>query len=260
MISRDFVTQTLLDIMGSDLVAKAAVVDDLANNIQIKGKPQVEKIALGVSCSQKFLEKSLEWGADYVICHHGLHAAGDITKGRFDAIEDRLKIIIKNDISLAGFHFCLDVHPEIGNNAQLIQKLAGHRLEETYFDNWGYVAEFSTPVLIEDLISRLEKITGHSVFSVKEGPKKIKRFGVCSGGAKPYGKTVLEIIDKKLDAIITGEIAEWNPHTAKSVGYHYLAAGHYATEVFGVQALAKKLVEIFNINAQVKFIDIPSQL
>lgn len=260
MLSRDYVTQTLLDTMGPELIAKAAAVDDLANNVQLKGKPQVEKIALGVSCSQKFLEKSLEWGADYLICHHGLYIAGDVYKSRFDAIEDRLKTIIKNDITLAGFHYCLDAHPEIGNNAQIIQKLAGHRLEETYFDGWGHIGEFSTPVLIEDLVTRLEKVTNHSVIAIKQGPKKIKRFGVCSGGAKPHGKTFFEIIDKKLDAIISGEIGESGPFTAASGGYHYLAAGHYATEVFGVQALAKKLVEIFGINAQVKFIDVPSQL
>jgi len=260
MLSRDFVTQTLLEIMGSDLVAKAAVVDDLANNIQLKGRPQVEKIALGVSCSQKFIEKSIEWGADYLICHHGLYIGGEVYKSRFDAIEDRLKTIIKNDLSLAGFHFCLDAHPEIGNNALLIQKLAGHRLEETYFDGWGHVGEFSTPVLVEDLAKRLEKICAHPVFTVAAGPKKIKRFGVCSGGAKPHGKTFFEIIDKKLDAIITGEIGESGPSTANSGGYNYLAAGHYATETFGVQALAKKLMDTFTINAQVKFIDIPSQL
>lgn len=260
MISRDFVTQTVLEIMGPELIAKANLADDLANNIQLKGKPQVEKIALGVSCSQKFIEKSLEWGADYLICHHGLYPAGEIYKSRFDAIEDRLKTIIKNDLSLAGFHYCLDAHPEIGNNAQIIQKLAAHRLAETYFDGWGWVGEFSTPILIEDLISRLEKITNHSVYAVKDGPKKIKRFGVCSGGAKPHGSTFFEILDKKLDAVISGEINEAGPSTAKSGGYHYLAAGHYATEVFGVQALTKKLMDIFGINVQVKFIDVPSIL
>jgi dinuclear metal center YbgI/SA1388 family protein len=246
--------------MGPDLIAKAEVADHVANNIQIKGKPQVEKIALGVSCSQKFLEKSLEWGAEYVICHHGLSTEGYIHKGRFDAIEDRLKILIKNDISLAGFHHCLDVHPEIGNNAQLIKKLAAHRLDETYFESWGWIGEFSTAVLIEDLISRLEKITSHSVYTAKFGPKKIKRIGVCSGGARPRGNTIFEIIDKKLDAIVTGEITESGPHIAESVGYNYLSAGHYATETFGVKALAKKLIEIFGINVQVKFIDVPSQL
>lgn len=260
MLSRDYVTHTLLDIMGPELLAKAVVKDDLPNHLQLKGKPQVEKIALGVSCSQKFLEKSVEWGADYVICHHGLHVGGEIYKSRFDAIEDRLKTIIKNDLSMAGFHYCLDAHPEIGNNAQLIQKLAAHRLEESYFDGWGYVGEFSTPIIIEDLISRLETVTGHSVFAVKEGPKKIKRLGVCTGGAKPHGSTFFEIIDKRLDAIVTGEINESGPFAAKSGKFHYLAAGHYATETFGVQALAKKLIEIFGINAQVKFIDIPSLL
>ncbi len=260
MLSRDYVTQVLLEIMGPELVAKAEVKDDLPNNIQLKGKPQVEKVALGVSCSQTFIKKSLDWGADYLICHHGLYPKGEIYKGRFDAIEKRLKLIIKNDVSLAGFHYCLDAHPELGNNAQLIQKLAAHKLDETYFDEWGYVAEFSTPIVVSDMVSRLKKITNHSVYHVDSGPKKIKRFGVCSGGAKPHGPDFFEIVDKKLDAIVTGEIGESGPSTAEEGEFHYFAAGHYATETFGVKALAKKLVDTFGISAQVKFIDVPSDL
>lgn len=260
MISRDYVTQVLRQIMGPELLAAAEKMDVLANGVQLHGKPQVEKIALGVSCNQEFIAKAIDWGAEYLIVHHGLHIAGDVYKGRFDPIENRLKNIIKHDLTLAGFHYCLDAHPEIGNNAVLIKKLAAHRLEETYFDNWGYIGEFSVPVSIEELVSRLEKVTNHSVYVVKTGPKKVKRIGVCSGGAKPHGKEVLEIIDKKIDAIITGEIGESGPATAKDAGYHYLAAGHYSTETFGIEALAKKLVEIIGINAKVKFIDIPSSL
>lgn len=260
MISRDLVTKALYEIIGDDLLNKAAVKDVLPNSVQITGKPAVKTIALGVSCSPEFIAKAIEKEADYLIVHHGLHIAGDVVRGRFDAIEHRLKAIIKNELTLAGFHYSLDAHPEIGNNAMLIKKLGANRLEEAYFDGWGYVAEFSEPLLVDELIAKCEKVCDHPVYSVTSGPKKIRRIGLCSGGAKPHGETFLEIIDKNLDAIITGEISESGPSTATEGGYHYLACGHYATETFGVEALGQKLRERFGIDVQIEFIDVPSPL
>jgi dinuclear metal center YbgI/SA1388 family protein len=260
MISRDLVTQTVEAIIGESLLQQAAKIDIRPNSVQLKGNPEVTTIAAGVSCSLAFLNKAVEAGANYVICHHGLCVGDYVINGRFDVIEERLKYIINNNLTVAGYHYALDAHPIIGNNAQIIEKLGAKRLEEPYMGSWGWVAEFSQPLSIEELSIRCEKITGHAVYLVAAGPQKIKRIGVCSGGARPHGIELMEIIDKHIDAHITGEISESNPYAAEGVGFHYLSCGHYATETYGIKALAEKLTEKFGINAQVKFIDVPSVL
>ena len=260
MVSRDAVTQAVEKILGREILDTAMIVDSGPNSVQIKGQPQVNGIALGVSCSLEFINKAIEQKAEYLICHHGIFTNYEIIRNRFDAIESRIKTIIKNDLTLAGYHYALDAHPEIGNNAQIIKKLVARPTGETYFDKWGFIAEFALPITFDDLSARLQGITHHPIYTVKGGPTKIKRIGVCSGGAKPSGNTLLEAIDKHIDAHISGDIVESSPTLAKEAGINYFACGHYATETFGVKALAKKLVDHFGIEVKVSFIDVPSTL
>ncbi len=260
MVTRDAVTQTIETIIGRPILDQAAIVDQGPNAVQIKGKPQVGTIAMGVSCSPTFIRRAIEVGADYLICHHGIFTDHEIIRGRFSSVETRLKMIVKNDLTLAGYHYALDVHPEIGNNAQIIKKLVAKPTGEAYFDGWGWIAEYTVPITVNELNSRLEAITNHPSYVVKAGPNKIKRIGVCSGGARPRTNTICEIIDKHIDAHITGEITESNPTIAEEVGFNYFSCGHYATEVFGVQALGKELTKKFGINVNVQFIDVPTVL
>jgi len=260
MVTSDAVTQAVEEIIGADMLAQAAVADEGPNSVQIKGRAQVSTIALGVSCSPEFVRKAIEINADYLICHHGLFTNHDVVRGRFDAIETRLKLIIKNDLTLAGYHYALDAHPDLGNNAQIIKKLVARPTGESYFDGWGWIAEFAMPITVDELTSRLNSITKHEAFVVKAGPNKIKRIGVCSGGAKPRGESLMEIIDKHIDAHITGEITESSPSHAEEAGFNYFSCGHYDTECFGVQALGKELSKKFGIDVSVKFVDVPNIL
>jgi putative NIF3 family GTP cyclohydrolase 1 type 2 len=173
------------------------------------------------------------------VVHHGLHT-GSIKNGRFDLYENRLKLIFQHELTIAGFHYALDAHPEIGNNAQIIEALGAKNTGEPYFDGWGYIGEFKTPVSLTELTQTAAEVFEHDIFTVSMGPETIKRIGVCSGGAVPRDEW-FEIIDKKIDCHITGEIKESTPYTAEAAEIHYLACGHYATEVFGVKALARKV-------------------
>ncbi len=260
MVTRDAVTQAVEAIIGHQLLDQAALVDQGPNAVQIKGKPQVGTIALGVSCSPTFIRRAIEIGADYLICHHGIFTNYDIVRGRFDGVETRLKMIIKNDLTLAGYHYSLDAHPEIGNNAQIIKKLVAKPTNERYFDGWGWVAEFPVPITVNEFTTRLESVVNHPAYVVKAGPNKIKRIGVCSGGAKPGSSTLMEIVDKRIDAHISGEIIESSPTTAEEVGFNYFSCGHYATEVFGIQALGRELTKKFGINVNIQFVDVSSVL
>lgn len=262
MIKRDELVSYIEKTIGHDLIAKARTKDIYSNGVQINGSNEVKKIALGVTMSLDFVEESVASGAQFCLTHHGLDLTShNIVASRFHiGTEKTLKFIFDHNLTIAGYHYSLDAQPEFGNNAALINELGGVKTAETFFDDWGYVATFPTPVPVTELADRLAKVTSHDVFSVYGGPNSIARLGVCTGGAKPYDRTLIEIIDKKLDGIVSGEIIEASINQAKEVGYNYLAAGHYATEVFGVQELGKILKEHFGSKLEVEFIDIPNPL
>lgn len=259
MINRDDLSQFISDTLGSDLMAVAAKKDTVPNNVQIHGSDKVKKVVLGVSASPELIERAVESEANFIIVHHGFHSAG-IINGRFDVYEHRLRLLFQNDITLAGFHYSLDVHPEIGNNALIIKELGATRLDIPYFDTWGWVAEFDKPRDVKTLADECSKLFQHDVFAVYAGPQEITRIGVCSGGARPHGEEFFEIIDKHIDLHITGEINESGPYMAEEGGYNYFACGHYATETFGIKALGEKIKSKFKEKLEVEFIDTPTIL
>ena len=260
MITRVELTNFLYETFGSDLLNKAALKDSLPNGVQIHGKEEVEKIVLGVSASLGFIQQAIQHKADYLIAHHGLHINGLVVNGRLEPVESRLRMLFNFNVTLAGFHYALDAEPRIGNNAQIIKAVGAKNTGEPFFDEWGYVGEFSEAVDYHKFSKQCAKLFKNQLFAVKSGPDKIKRIGVCSGGAKPRGREFFEILDKQIDLFISGEISESGPHTAEEGGYNYFACGHYATEVFGVKALAKEIKGKFGDKVVVDFLDIPSPL
>ncbi|OGV97579.1 hypothetical protein A2W24_06055 [Microgenomates group bacterium RBG_16_45_19] len=260
MVQSDELTNFITQTLGSDLLAKAAQIDTAPNGVQIKGADDVSGVALGVSCSQAFIDQAIKQKANYLICHHGLNPDHVVKNGRFDFIQSRLELLFRHHLTLAGYHYALDAHPTLGNNAVIISKLGAKRLPEPYFGSWGWVGEFIKPQPIKIIVQRAAKIFQHEVYRVLSGPKLVKRLGVCSGGARPHLHELFEIIDNRIDLHLTGEISESSPHQAEAGHFHYLACGHYATEVFGVQALAQKIKTHFGRRLTVAFIDIPSTL
>lgn len=259
MITQSQLTNYVHRTLGQELLHKAPMIDSVPNNVQIHGKQEVSKVVLGVSASPEFIEQAVAQEADYIIVHHGLHPGG-IINGRFDIYEHRLRLIFTNDITLAGYHYALDAHPVLGNNAQIIQALGANRLEIPYFDSWGWVAEFDTPRDIKKLAEQCASLFEHDVFSVYAGPDEVRRIGVCSGGAVPGRRGIADLIDLDIDLHITGEILEHAPYTMEELGINYFACGHYNTETFGVKALAEKIHQEFGNKLVVEFIDIPTLL
>ena len=262
MVTRDEITKFVETTIGADILERAKTEDIYGNGVQVVGNEKVKKVALGVSCNLDFLDEAVKADADYCIFHHGLDLTShNLVYSRLHpAIQKRLEVIFTEELTVAGYHYSLDVQPEFGNNATLIKLLGARRLEMPYSSGWGWVAEFESPVDTQSIAKRLADITSHDVFSVYAGPSKVKRLGVCTGAAKPYDKEIWEIIDKGIELHIAGEIAEPGPAFAKEMGCNYFAAGHYATEVFGMQELGKKLKEHFGDKLDVEFIDIPNPL
>ena len=254
----DYIENTLL---GSDLVTKARSIDHGANGVQLHGDGTVSKIALGVSCNDEFLQKAAKWEADVCIFHHGMMVNDwGVRQCRLSPyLEKQLKTAILNEMTIAGYHYSLDVHPEIGNNAVILRELGAKQLEETYYNEWGLVGEFEKAVFVQDLARKCMNLFKHDVFMVLSDNDKIKRIGVCSGGARIRVESVEEIVNKKIDLHLTGEISETNPAMAKESGFNYFSCGHYATEVFGVKALGEKIKSKFP-KLEVEFIDVWNEL
>lgn len=262
MITRDELTKAVAEIIGNDLLTKANSVDHRANGVQILGKDKVNKVCLGVTCNLEFLTEAVDSGAEYCIFHHGLDLDGsDIYNSRLNISQQKqLQAVFESELTIAGYHYSLDTQPEFGNASYIIRELGAKRLEIPYMSGWGWVGEFSNEQDVKDLAKRCGALFSHDIFAVYGGPKEVKRVGVATGGAKAVGIYLHEIEEQNIDLHITGEINHTGIDMAKECDFNYFAGGHYATEVFGVQELGKKLKKKFGNKLEVEFIDIPNPL
>ena len=217
------------------------------NGIHIDGKNQINKIAFAVSATLESINKSIEWGADALIVHHGLiwkfHGARAI-KGPYG---ERVKKIIQHDLNLFGFHLPLDGHSEIGNAASIARKLGG--LIKGGFGDYegmptGVHLEFSAEISGSELKKRLAEILNHPIIHADVPGKNIRTMGIITGGANSQWK---DAFYQGLDAYLTGEISEHDWHDATEAGIHFFAGGHNATEQFGVQSLMEHLKNKFAV-------------
>ena len=231
-------TNQLLDIN--------AFKDYAPNGLQVEGKDTVKMIVSAVSASELMIDRAIEQGADVLLVHHGYFWKGEdpcLTgmKGR------RIRKLIKNDISLLGYHLPLDAHHQLGNNARLADILGFHAegsMDEQGVGNYGVM---KAPCNLQDLSDLVEHKLQRKPLSISAGDHIIKRIAWCSGGAQKYLKTAYKL---GVDAYLSGEISENTVHEARELGVHYIAAGHHATERYGVQALGEHLASQFNIKHQ----------
>ena len=252
---RDKIIKFIFDYFGNDFMKKAKCKDDFINSVQVKGSEKVSKIALGVTANLELIEKAVEWGAEFIIVHHGIplncknHTINNVLK-------QRLKIIFDNDISLMGLHYPLDAHPEIGNSAMILKKI-GASIEKPFFDEWGWIGYLPETTEINNIMDIFTKIFKHKPISYLYGEKYIRKIAVASGGAVPDSCRIEELLDNKIDLYVSGECRESTPALMKESSMNYLAFGHYDTEKFGVLTLGQVIKEHFK-TLQIKFIDIPN--
>jgi dinuclear metal center YbgI/SA1388 family protein len=210
----------------------------------------VRKIACAVSASLELFERVAQSGAELLIVHHGLIWDGDprVVAGPF---RGRLKALLDADVTLAAYHLALDAHAEIGNNALLARELGIE--PERQFAGIGWGGRLAEPTGIEEFTGRVRDALGAKPLVFAHGPERIEQAAVVTGGAAKY---VADAAAEGYDLFLTGEPAEPTLHTARELGIHFVAGGHYATERLGVQALAARLAERFQLDWE--FVELPN--
>ncbi len=235
--------------------------DYAPNGLQVEGAPEVDTVVTGVSANQALFERALELGADLIVVHHGLIWGGGI--GRVTGpTAGRLRQLLAHDVSLAAYHLPLDKHARLGNNTGLADAigltLAGR---DEFGDVRGHALGLSgawpQPLTRDDAIGRVTAgVLGKRAapFVFPYGPEVVRKVGLCTGAA---GDMVEDAARAGCDMYVTGELAERAAELARELQITLVAAGHYATEVFGPQRLADELRMTFPA-LSVHFVNVPT--
>ena len=235
---------------ASDLLELDAYPDYGPMGLQVAGAREVRRLACGVSSSLELFERAAAADAQMLLVHHGVLWDRD-PRVVDDAARRRLKTLFDAEITLAAYHLALDAHPEVGNNALLAREL-GIDPAEAFAGIW-FGGPLAKPVSIDELTARVREKLGSEPVVFDYGPERIERAAVITGGAARY---LAEAAAAGYDLFLTGEPAEPSLHTARELGIHFVAAGHYATERIGIQALTSRLAEQFDLDWE--FIDLPN--
>jgi dinuclear metal center YbgI/SA1388 family protein len=232
--------------------------DYCPNGLQVEGRPRVARLATGVSACQRFLDEAIEWGADALLVHHGYFWRGEAPQV-VGIKRRRLAALLGSEVSLLAYHLPLDAHPQFGNNACLgrlmgFDPVAQEPLQPGIANGLGNIGSFPVAIAASDIVARLEELTGRRPLHVGDPGALVRRIAWCTGAAQDYIEVA---VAAGADLFVTGEASEQTVHTAREEGIHFIAAGHHATERYGVQALGEHLAQHFSLEHRFMDIDNP---
>ena len=224
--------------------------DGCCNGMQVEGAERVRRIVLGVSLSEKLLKEAVERRAEMVIVHHGIFGSSIPNPPVIrDDLRKRLGLLLRNDITLCGFHLPLDAHPKIGNNAALCRLLGIKALRPL---DVGFIGTLTPAASLERFTAKVDKALATTSFVIKGHGDKVRRVAVISGGAAGYYRQAL---DAGADTFLTGSINEWDVRSIEECGINFINAWHYNTEQLGVQNLGALIARKFGV--AVEYVDVP---
>ncbi len=225
------------------LLAADCFQDYCPNGLQVEGRRQINKLATGVTASLALLEAAFAWGADAILVHHGFfwkNEALPITGWKYR----RLRVLLAHDINLFAYHLPLDAHRDLGNNAQLGARLGWVADGRFGANELGWLATLPAPVTLDAMAAHVAHRLGRQPQALGDAHHKVRRVAWCTGAAQGLFN---DAIEAGADLYLSGEISEATTHLSRESGVAYLAAGHHATERYGVQALGAHLASTFAI-------------
>lgn len=243
-----------LEKILNEKLSPQLIKDYSPNGMQVEGATVIKRVVTGVTASQALIDKAVELNADALIVHHGYFWKGEAEpirgmKGK------RIRTLIKSDINLYAYHLPLDIHPELGNNAELARLLdidvegglEGHPQSVAMF------GRFKKAMTGSELAEKMDQVLDRTPLHIapENQDKLIETIGWCSGGGQDYIELAAQ---HGLDAFMSGEVSERTTYTAREQDIHYFSAGHHATERYGIKALGEWLAAEHDLD--VTFIDI----
>ncbi|OCG21561.1 Nif3-like dinuclear metal center hexameric protein [Gilliamella sp. wkB108] len=228
--------------------------DYAPNGLQVQGRQEIKRIVTGVTACQLLLDKAVELQADAVLVHHGYFWKNEpqtITGIKYH----RIKTLLSHDINLLSYHLPLDGHPVLGNNIQLANLFNISVDKREDITDLLFKGTLTEPLTALQFKQKLEKLLHNQqrkvLFSGDNAPEVIKRIAWCSGGGQDFLESAAEL---GFDAFFTGEVSERTIHIAREYGINFYAAGHHATERYGIEKLGEWLSLQYDL--EIIFVDI----
>lgn len=226
--------------------------DYCPNGLQVEGSSKIKKIVTGVTASQALIEEAIACKADALLVHHGYFWKGEAEpltgmKGK------RIAALMRNNISLIAYHLPLDAHPVLGNNQQLAEVMSWQVTGVMDSPSWplGLVGELNNPLTAAEFVEDLTLKLGQKPLHLAGHQRHIKTLAWCTGSAEGG---IYRAAELGVDAYISGEVSEQTQHAAQELGIDYFAAGHHATERYGVKALGEWIAKKWLVDCE--FIDL----
>jgi dinuclear metal center YbgI/SA1388 family protein len=252
MVGLKQLTSYLDQLLSAELFS-----DYCPNGLQIEGRDEVRHLVCGVTASQALIDAAVEREADALLVHHGFFWKGEDPR-LIGMKYRRIKALLDADISLIAYHLPLDAHHQLGNNAQLAERL-GFVVEGGFGGgrgpDIGLYGRLDQPLEGGALAAHIHTVLGREPLHVAGTDAAIETIAWCSGGAQSY---IEEAVELGVDAFLTGEVSEQTVHIARECGIHFYAAGHHATERYGAQALGEHLAQKLDLHQEFVDIDNPA--
>ncbi|NOV26213.1 Nif3-like dinuclear metal center hexameric protein [Cupriavidus necator] len=241
-----------LELYLNDLLEVSRYKDYCPNGLQVQGRSEITHVVTGVTASLALVDAAVEAGADAILVHHGYFWKNEDARvvGQKHA---RLKRLLGADVNLFAYHLPLDHHPDFGNNAQLGLQLGFTPTGRFSDDQLGWTGTLPAPMPLSALAAHVGGVLGREPLALGAPEQMIRTVGWCTGGAQGYFDAA---VAAGVDAYLSGEVSEQTTHLARESGVAYLAAGHHATERYGIRSLGEHVAERFGLRHT--FIDIPN--
>ncbi|HTJ96526.1 MAG TPA: Nif3-like dinuclear metal center hexameric protein [Rhodocyclaceae bacterium] len=227
--------------------------DYCPNGLQVEGKSEINRILCATTASQAVIDAAIAEQADAILVHHGWfwkNEDGRVTGFR----KQRMAALLKHDINLFAYHLPLDAHPALGNNVQLAERFGWAVTGNFGEQGIGFLGTPSVPTTAAELSAHIGKVLGRQPQLLGNGAQSISHIAWCSGGAQGYFE---QAIAAGADVFISGEVSEQTYHLALETGVPYIAAGHHATERYGIQALGQHLSSVHGLDYSYLELDNP---
>lgn len=242
----------LLNYLGG-LLNVARIQDYCPNGLQVEGRRQLGHLVCGVTASLELIEVAIERGADTLLVHHGYFWKGEDPRV-VATRRQRLARLLSHDINLLAYHLPLDLHPELGNNVQWARVMGWETDGRFGEQDIGFIGRLTEPVPAAQLARSLAARLGREPQLLGNPTAQVRRVAWCSGAAQSLFEAA---IAAGADAFVSGEVSEQTVHLARESGVPYLAAGHHATERYGVHALGAHIADRFGLRCDFVDIDNP---